>query len=126
MLNATHKIDIVITDDIDTIFGALALTSEYLFCIGWIYNTNFYFISWNAKNNSNRVVTYTKEIVYADPCVSLMQAGLFLVAILVGGDYDQAWFPFGIIQAQWYWYDVEWFVGLWYNYHKPTHAQSPC
>ena len=103
-----------------------SLASEYFFCIGWIYDINLYFTSWNAKNDGDRVVTYTKENVRADPHVSLTQAGLFLAAILVGGDYDQVWFPFGILQAQWYWYDVEQFAGLWYSYCKPTCAQSPC
>ena len=66
-----------------------SLASEYFFCIGWIYDTHLYFTSWNAKNDGDRVVTYTKENVHADPHIGLMQAGLFLAAILVGGDYDQ-------------------------------------
>lgn len=66
-----------------------SLASKYFFCIGGIYNANLYFTSWNIKNDGDRVATYTKENVRADPRVGLTQAGLFLAAILVGGDYDQ-------------------------------------
>jgi len=66
-----------------------SLASEYFICIGKIYDANLYFTSWDIKNDGDRVVTYTKENVCADPCVGLTQAGLFLAAILVGGDYDQ-------------------------------------
>ena len=81
-----------------------SLASEYFICIGGIYdaNANLYFTSWNIKNDGDRVVTYTKENVRADPRVGLMQAGLFLAAILVGGDYDQVGSPFGIVQAERY------------------------
>ncbi|KAK7013579.1 hypothetical protein R3P38DRAFT_1459437 [Favolaschia claudopus] len=75
-LNRIGEIDAVLTDDGDAaLFGATCILRNL------------------DKNNKDNVTMYTSTALASHPDVHLTQGGIFLLAVLRGGDYDTTGLP---------------------------------
>ncbi|KAJ6448836.1 PIN domain-like protein [Mycena sanguinolenta] len=73
-LNALKIVDVVVTTDVDAlVFGATAMMALHAL----------------IKKDKGEITLYTSENIFITPDVSLTRGGLLLIALLVGGDYDE-------------------------------------
>jgi len=68
----------------------------------------------NAKDAGDNIFIYTSEVIQSHPKVLLTREGLFLWAILNGGDYDTVHFVL-ILGLLVYYSTTGWSCGLWPN-----------
>jgi holliday junction resolvase YEN1 len=88
-LNIQELIDAVVSEDVDAlVFGAKCVVRMLVFCC---YNLCHLIMLYspNIKDAGDRVFIYTSQAIQSHSRVSLSREGLFLMAILCGGDYDK-------------------------------------
>lgn len=104
-LNQTGVIDAVLTDDVDAlVFGALTVIKKCVLIqqcptdnLNPSHPSSSLKLSGNKANKSKlkepipkgHVEIYTAKDIYEHPAVAMTRAGLILIALMSGGDYDK-------------------------------------
>ncbi|KZV78250.1 PIN domain-like protein [Exidia glandulosa HHB12029] len=95
-LNCNGILDAVLTDDVDAfIFGARVVIRNSTLSA----NQSDPILNADGKADDDHVRMFTLDLFKADP-IALSPAGLILIALLQGGDYDPGVKGFGIAIAQ--------------------------
>ena len=90
LLNRANLIDAVMTDDGDTfIFGATCVIKKYVLILPPPPQLFLCCFSPDIKKDGDSITVGTAMSIQSNRDTQLTQRGMFLIALLCGGDYDK-------------------------------------